>query len=75
MPLHQDIVRRQIDSLARPSAPDRLTAYLAATCWPGGGSDRTLAAAAAWVRGWRPERSAIDLVACTCATGRCRICN
>ena len=73
--MHQEFVRKQIAYLAIQPAPFRLTDYLCDTCWPSGGADRTLPAALAMASRWRPERTGIDLMACTCATGRCRVCN
>jgi hypothetical protein len=75
MDMHEDFMRRQIESVASEAARQRVADYLSSTCWPGGGWDRTLPAALAWVSTWRPERFAIDLVACGCSTGRCRVCN
>jgi hypothetical protein len=54
---------------------DRLAKMLRTWCWPGGPEDRTEPAARAWVRRWGPSRlGAIDLE-CTCAEGRCTLCN
>ncbi|MEA2457493.1 MAG: hypothetical protein QOC95_465 [Thermoleophilaceae bacterium] len=44
--------------------------------WPGGTADRTLPAAAEWLRRWGPgnvERSYFE--DCSCAAGRCAVCN
>lgn len=73
--MHQGFLPKQIHGSIGDAACGRVAEYLVATCWPGGGADRTVQAAQAWVIGWRPERFAIDLTACRCATGRCRICN
>jgi hypothetical protein len=53
----------------------RLAARILAACWPGGSADRSERAALAWVRRWRPERAGVTLPACSCATGRCGVCN
>jgi hypothetical protein len=53
----------------------RLTARILGACWPGGPSDRLERAALAWVRRWRPERFGASVPACSCATGRCLVCN
>jgi hypothetical protein len=44
-------------------------------CWPGGGQDRTDAAARMRVREWGPN--VLDHVAfeCTCGHGPCELCN
>jgi len=43
-------------------------------CWPGGG-DRTEPSARRWLERWRPARTAGPLPACSCAHGRCAVCN
>lgn len=75
MGVTDEFVCQQLEAVERPAARQRVLDYLVQTCWPGGGADGTIQAARAWVPSWRPERSAIDLTACRCDTGRCRICN
>ena len=58
----------------RVEETERLAMELVQRCWPPGG-DRTDPAALGWVRRWRPERAALSLPACACATGRCAVCN
>jgi len=53
----------------------RLTASIAAACWPGGPEDRLEPVALDWLRRWRPCGPATLLPVCTCGTGRCRVCN
>jgi hypothetical protein len=53
---------------------DALAATLGRRCWPGGGSDRAEPQASEWVRRWRP-RSMPVAVDCSCAAGRCLLCN
>jgi hypothetical protein len=43
--------------------------------WPGGTEDRTVPAAREWLARWRPARAAVAAQACSCAAGRCAICN
>ena len=63
-----------IDS--RPEAETRrLMVHVQHACWPAGGEDRMNTAACAWLRQWRPARAAAALPTCSCATGRCVICN
>jgi hypothetical protein len=38
-------------------------------------SDRSHPGALAWLRLWRPRGPAPILTACSCATGRCPVCN
>jgi hypothetical protein len=70
-------LRTHIEELNRPPAPGRqsLTARVFASCWPGGSEDRSHKAALEWVRRWRPERVRTETPVCSCATGRCALCN
>lgn len=43
-------------------------------CWPGG-ADRTEPSARSWLQRWRPARAAAPLPSCSCAAGRCLVCN
>jgi hypothetical protein len=45
------------------------------TCWPGGSGDRTEPSARRWLERWRPARAAGPVPACSCARGRCAVCN
>jgi hypothetical protein len=38
-------------------------------------ADRTLPAARDWVRRWGPSRTAAIVPDCSCAVGRCGLCN
>jgi hypothetical protein len=54
---------------------DRLVGILEAGCWPGGPEDRTVPAAHGWVRRWASACPHTVTVTCTCAQGRCAVCN
>ena len=74
--MHDDAIRRHIavlDSRTEAQA-DSLRARIEGGCWPGGG-DRLDRAALPWLRGWRLERLGAQLTACSCAAGRCAVCN
>ncbi len=75
--MDDETLRAHIKALTACSADDtvRLTSSIVRGCWPGGGQDRTQPAALSWVRRWRPERLGATLVACSCADGRCVVCN
>ena len=62
-------------SAAEPLALRGLTSRLISACWPGGVPDRTNPAARAWLRYWRPQRTGAELPVCSCASGRCTVCN
>ena len=52
-----------------------LTAELVDRCWPGGIADRSESIARGWLRMWGPVKVIAALPGCTCATGRCPVCN
>jgi hypothetical protein len=58
-----------------PADGDRLVAALHGWCWPGGVSDRTEPVSRAWVRRWGPHCLGAIVAECTCAAGRCHLCN
>jgi hypothetical protein len=41
----------------------------------GSPADRSHPAALEWVRRWRPDGAAAALPGCSCAAGRCALCN
>jgi hypothetical protein len=53
----------------------RLVSHMLGSCWPGGHSDRTEPGALEWVRRWGPARRRGAPLACSCARGRCAVCN
>jgi hypothetical protein len=57
------------------SDTDRLVTAMLRDCWPGGTGDRTETVALEWVRRWGPRRVGPIQSACSCAVGRCRVCN
>ena len=57
-----------------PAETLALTARLQGSCWPGG-EDRTEPAAREWVRRWGPGRHPPLGLTCSCAGGRCAVCN
>lgn len=64
-----------IRAAARPDAETtRLLEHLATVAWPGGPADHTDPVARGWLRFAGPGRP-VTTPACTCASGRCRICN
>jgi predicted DNA-binding ribbon-helix-helix protein len=54
---------------------DRLASMLRTWCWPGGAADRREPSALEWVRRWRPARMSAEPLDCSCARGRCALCN
>ena len=58
-----------------PADRDRLAAILRSWCWPGGPADRTEPVARGWVSRWGPSCVGAVELECTCARGRCTLCN
>lgn len=75
--MHEDFIREHIEAAAaRDEFETRgAIARIASACWPGGIEDRTEPGALAWVRRWRPATAGTALPACSCAAGRCAVCN
>lgn len=70
-------IAAHIESLSSRDEPDtdRLVSMMLRCCWPGGTGDRTESVALEWVRRWGPRRAGPVPPACSCATGRCPVCN
>jgi len=66
-----------IDSIATRSqrASERLATALLHRAWPGGSADRSEPAGLEWVRRWGPANMAPAALTCSCAQGRCVLCN
>jgi hypothetical protein len=52
-----------------------LIGALARRCWPVDAGDRDEPVAREWLRRWRPRPAPQALPACSCASGRCAVCN
>lgn len=61
-------MRRELDT-------QRLVSAMARRCWPGGRGDRSKPVASEWVRRWAPRSVGVLPPACSCALGRCGVCN
>lgn len=61
--------RRSIDDA------DRLADALFVRCWPAGAEDRLDPIAIEWVRRWTSRTLIAAKLDCSCAHGRCAICN
>jgi hypothetical protein len=70
-------LRRLIAALARRSDADRraLARALARRCWPVQIGDRDEPMAREWLRRWSPRPAPLLPPACSCASGRCAVCN
>jgi hypothetical protein len=72
-----DDPREHIAALAgrTPSETSNLAARMQRFCWPGGSADRSEPGAIGWVRRWHPARFSAQVPMCSCAQGRCVMCN
>jgi len=73
----EDRIREHIVTLdARDDAETQtLIRRITRTCWPGGAGDRMEPSARRWLERWRPARAAGPIPSCSCAHGRCAVCN
>jgi hypothetical protein len=58
-----------------PAETELLVAAMLQRSWPGGPSDRLEPAALDWVRRWTPRSADGPALECSCALGRCAVCN
>jgi len=58
-----------------PADNAQLADHLRSWCWPGGHADHTEPPGRAWVRRWGPACLESIEIECTCAEGRCTLCN
>ena len=74
--MSDDPIQDRIAALAARTDDETraLTAGVLRRCWPGG-ADRSQPGALGWLRLWRPERIGAVIPACSCAHGRCTVCN
>jgi hypothetical protein len=70
-------IEAHIELISARADPDteRLVAAMLGRSWPGGFGDRSEPAALEWVRRWGPGRSMPTILVCSCAIGRCGVCN
>jgi hypothetical protein len=73
----EDLIAAHIEAVtARADGETRgLISALVRSCWPGGSSDRTEPGALEWVRRWGPTQLTPGSLGCSCAAGRCAVCN
>jgi hypothetical protein len=72
-----EAIRQHIQAVAErdEAASLSLAGRFHRACWPGAGADRTDPSARGWLRRWRPARAAATTPVCSCAAGRCAVCN
>jgi len=76
-PANNAFIAALVDSICSRTdfEADRLASRLMRRHWPGGGFDRTHPAALDWIRRWGPVGPPHALPGCSCAKGRCGLCN
>ena len=74
---HNWMIATTIRAIASHTETDRnrLAAAMARSCWPGGAGDRSEPVALEWVRRGGPRVTVPLAPACSCAAGRCGVCN
>ena len=74
---HETLVAALIETVATwtDADKDRLASMLGAHCWPGGILDRNNPRGRESRRGWQPGGTLPAIPACSCARGRCAVCN
>jgi hypothetical protein len=75
--MHDDSIHEHIAAVTArdEAATQTLIGRIQRACWPGGSGDRTEPSALRWLERWRPARAAGVVPACSCASGRCVVCN
>ncbi len=58
-----------------PIEAERLATMLRTWCWPDDSTDRRVPGALEWVRRWGPNGQRAHSRDCSCAVGRCVVCN
>jgi hypothetical protein len=73
---HHTLITALIETIAgwTDADKDRLASMLGGHCYPGGPVDRREPSGLEPLRRWRPGAIPAPLI-CSCARGRCRICN
>jgi hypothetical protein len=74
---NQTLITALIETVASWSDADRnrLASMLGSQCWPGGPVDHQEPGGMEPLRHWRPGGIAPALPLCSCAAGRCHVCN
>jgi hypothetical protein len=74
---HETLVTALIETVATwtDADKDRLASMLARHCWPGGFLDRHDPSDREQLRRWRPGGASPAMPSCSCARGRCTVCN
>ena len=73
-----DLVAAVVDAIDRRTSTqtDFIMAALVRGAWPGGIGDRVERGALEWVRRWGPAGGTPPFLEnCSCAQGRCAVCN
>jgi hypothetical protein len=70
-------IASHIKSISARAEPDteRLVSAMLGRCWPGDSGDRSEPGALEWLRRWGPRGVEPTPLVCSCAAGRCRVCN
>jgi len=72
---NREAIRSHIEAARKPRQSMELALRMRRHCWPGGPADRTTPVALDWVRRWGPQGVKPATPGCSCAAGRCAVCN
>ena len=72
---NREAILSHIEAARKPRESTQLAQRIRRHCWPGVHADRTAPAALDWVRRWGPRGVKPATQGCTCAHGRCTVCN
>lgn len=75
--MDESLLHAMIRSVARRTDAEahELARGLARRCWPVEPGDHDEPVAREWLRRWLPRPATIGRPACSCASGRCAVCN
>ena len=73
----ESVVSAVVDAIDErtPAQTSFIMAALVRGAWPGGVADRLEPGAVEWVRRWGPDGTLPNYADCSCAFGRCAVCN
>jgi hypothetical protein len=75
--MSDESIHQHIEAAASRPATEtsRLITRIVNSCWPGGADDRVEPGALGWISRWVPAKSGATIPTCSCAAGRCFVCN
>jgi hypothetical protein len=72
---NREAILSHIEAARNPNESMQLAQRIRRHCWPVSHADRTTPAALDWLRRWGPHGIKPATPDCSCAHGRCAVCN